>query len=216
MDAKKTLVTHNAIQDQISKIDNKIQKTKIVPLSNHTLPLSTSNTLEEMQNNDGSINQYSSNENGMLHYQNIIVTLLAKKVLTSDECLTYPLNDHVSLNIKISNDGNDLNISDERTKAALTIQRFWKHRILHKFGKLIKLLQEKQVKRFARICWTMMLLLLVGGDVTSYASNWRYNISVVTTSFAFFLILLIFARSLTLDGGKMKRYTMTSLGIYYL
>jgi hypothetical protein len=49
MDAKKNLVTHNAIQDQISKIDNKIQKTKIVPLSNHTLPLSTSNTLEEMQ-----------------------------------------------------------------------------------------------------------------------------------------------------------------------
>ena len=89
-----------------------------------------------MQNNDGSINQYSSNENGMLHYQNIIVTLLAKKVLPSNESLKYPLNDHVSLNIKISNDGNDLNISDERTKAALTIQRFWKHRIVHKFGKL--------------------------------------------------------------------------------
>ena len=88
-------MTHNAIQDQISKIDNKIQKTKIVPLSNHTLPLSTSNTLEEMQNNDGSINQYSSNENGMLHYQNIIVTLLAKKVLPSDESLKYPLNDQV-------------------------------------------------------------------------------------------------------------------------
>ena len=68
MDAKKTLVTHNAIQDQISKIDNKIQKTKIVPLSNHTLPLSTSNTLEEMQNNDGSINQYSSNENGIFNF----------------------------------------------------------------------------------------------------------------------------------------------------
>ena len=216
MDAKKILVTHNAIQDQISKIDNKIQKAKIIPLSNHTLPLSTSNTLQEMQNNDGSINQYSSNENGMLRYQNIIVTLLAKKVLTTDECLTYPLNDHVSLNIKISNDKNDLNISDERTKAALIIQRFWKHRIVHKFGKLIKLLQEKQVKRFARICWTMMLVLLVGGDVTSHASNWRYNISVVTTSFAFFLILLIYARSLTLDGEKMKRYTMTSLGIYYL
>ena len=80
-----------------------------------------------MQKNDGSINQYSSNENGMLHYQNIIVTLLAKKVLISGGCLTYPLNDQVSLNIKIVNDNNDLNISDERTEAALTIQRFWKN-----------------------------------------------------------------------------------------
>ena len=54
-------MTHNAIQDQISKIDNKIQKAKIIPLSHHTLPLSTSHTFKEMQNNDGTINQYYSN-----------------------------------------------------------------------------------------------------------------------------------------------------------
>ena len=145
---------------------------------------------------------------------NLIVRIPhGEQILTPGDVVSYPLNNTTVLDVRIPDQS--YNIYDERTKAAMIIQRFWKNRIIRKFVNVVEMAQEHQVKRFARIGWAIMIMLGVAKEVVKWRSNGRYDIMSVVLLLSFFLLFLIFARTLVL-GNQMRYYTYVSWGLWYV
>ena len=136
-----------------------------------------------------------------------------KHIFTPGELVSYPLNDTTVLDVRIPDQSS--NTYDERTNAAMIIQRFWKNRIIRKIVNAVELAQEHQVKRFARIGWAIMIILGIGHVVVKWGSEGRYDINYLSTALSFFLVSLIFARTLVL-GNQIKHYTYVSMGLLYV
>ena len=120
---------------------------------------------------------------------NLIVRIPhGEQILTPGDMVSYPLNDTTVLDVRIPDQL--YNIYDERTKAAMIIQRFWKNRIIRKFVNVVEMAQEHQVKRFARIGWAIMIMLGVAKEVVKWRSNLRYEIYSVVNTLSCFLLFL--------------------------
>ena len=97
-----------------------------------------------------------------------------KHIFTPGEMVSYPLNDTTVLDVRIPDQSS--NTYDERTNAAMIIQRFWRNRIIRKIVNVVEVAQENQVKRFACIGWTIMIILGVANEVVKWGSKGRYDI----------------------------------------